>query len=151
MWRRELYTLMAERSSAATRWPVSLLQVMCAAALNLQGLRSAAIPASGQAASYHWCLQWRHISAAQARPDDPGRVVVMGAGIAGASVAAALKRQGHAPLVVSAGVTVADGASGNIAAVQAPRLTATDTAEARFSLTAWGMRGIRQSRWRETR
>ena len=62
----------------------------------------------------------------------------MGAGIAGASVAAALKRRGLAPLVVSAGVTVADGASGNIAAVQAPRLTATDTAEARFSLTAWG-------------
>ena len=49
-----------------------------------------------------------------------------------------LKRRGLAPHVVSAGVTVADGASGNIAAVQAPRLTATDTAEARFSLTAWG-------------
>ena len=105
---------MAERSSAATTLTVSLLQVMCAAALNLQGLRSAAIPASGAAASCHWCLQWRHISAAQTRPDDPGRRGGDGGRNCRCTSRGSTERQGHAPLVVSAGVTVADGASGNV-------------------------------------
>ena len=67
-----------------------------------------------------------------------GRVVVLGAGIAGASVAASLMRYGVKPLVIGSSASIADGASGNISAVQAPRLTATDTPEARLSLTAWG-------------
>ena len=67
----------------------------------------------------------------------PRRVAVVGAGVAGASVAHALRRQGHSPLVVTAGDGIADGASGNIAAVQTPRLTALDSPGGRFSLAAW--------------
>ena len=139
MWRRELYTLMAERSSAATT-----LASFTAAGDVRRGLEAAGFEVSrhpGFGGKRHRITGVFNGGTSQprkARPRDPGRVVVMGAGIAGASVAAALKRQGHAPLVVSAGDSVADGASGNIAAVQAPRLTATDSAEARFSLTAWG-------------
>lgn len=69
--------------------------------------------------------------------EKPKRIAIIGAGIAGASVAASLQRYGHDPLVLSAGSQPADGASGNIAAVQAPRLTATDQVAGRFSLTAW--------------
>ncbi|MGC6485537.1 MAG: tRNA (5-methylaminomethyl-2-thiouridine)(34)-methyltransferase MnmD, partial [Candidatus Puniceispirillales bacterium] len=69
---------------------------------------------------------------------DPGRVAIIGAGIAGASVAASLRMRGLNPVVIGAGTGSADGASGNIAAIQAPRLTASDTPEARLSLTAWG-------------
>lgn len=71
-------------------------------------------------------------------PKDQGPVVVIGAGIAAASVAHALRRQGVEPLLVTAGDSLADGASGNIAAVQSPRLTAADTFPGRLSLTAWG-------------
>ena len=139
MWRRELYSLMAERSSAATT-----LASFTAAGDVRRRLEAAGFEVSrhsGFGGKRHRITGVFNGDAGrpyEARSHDPGRVVVMGAGIAGASVAAALKRRGLAPHVVSAGVTVADGASGNIAAVQAPRLTATDTAEARFSLTAWG-------------
>ena len=67
-----------------------------------------------------------------------GRLVVLGAGIAGASVAHALRRQGREALVLAAGTGPADGASGGIAAVQTPRLTAGDGPEGRLSLAAWG-------------
>ena len=70
--------------------------------------------------------------------EPPGRVAVVGAGIAGASVAHALRRQGLEPLVVTGGDGPADGASGNIAAVQTPRLTALDSPAGRLSLAAWG-------------
>jgi len=67
-----------------------------------------------------------------------GHVAVIGAGIAGASVAAGLKRRGYDVTVLGSGDGVADGASGNRIAVQAPRLTATDTFQARLSLTGYG-------------
>lgn len=67
-----------------------------------------------------------------------GHVVVIGAGIAGASVAAGLHRRGYDVTVLGCGDTAADGASGNRIAVQAPRLTATDTLAARLSLTGYG-------------
>ena len=139
MWRRELYTLMAARSAAATT-----LASFTAAGDVRRGLEAAGFVISrhrGFGGKRHRITGVFNGGADHRRETlspNPGRVVVIGAGIAGASVAAALKRQGCTPLVVSAGAAVADGASGNIAAVQAPRLTATDTAEARFSLTAWG-------------
>jgi len=67
-----------------------------------------------------------------------GHVVVIGAGIAGASVAAGLHRRGYHVSVLGCGAGSADGASGNRIAVQAPRLTASDTSAARLSLTAHG-------------
>ena len=68
-------------------------------------------------------------------------IVIIGAGIAGASVAAALKPQflkGQRLLVLGAGEEPADGASGNIAALQAPRLTALGGDGERLSIAAYG-------------
>jgi len=73
-------------------------------------------------------------------PDEkvPGKILVIGAGIAGASVASALQRRGLKVTVMGSGSHAADGASGNRVAVQAPRLTAADTPQGRFSLAAYG-------------
>lgn len=71
-------------------------------------------------------------------PTHSGHVAVIGAGIAGASVAAGLRRRGYDVTVFGCSAGSADGASGNRIAVQAPRLTATDTSAARLSLTAYG-------------
>ncbi|NDA08550.1 MAG: FAD-dependent oxidoreductase, partial [Alphaproteobacteria bacterium] len=71
-------------------------------------------------------------------PSQSGHVAIIGAGIAGASVAAGLNRRGYNVTVLGSGADAADGASGNRIAVQAPRLTATDTSQARLSLTGYG-------------
>lgn len=72
----------------------------------------------------------------------PKKVVIIGAGIAGASVAAALKPRGDEMLVLGQGDGAGDGSSGNIAAVQSPRLTAADSFSERLSLT-----GYSYARW----
>ena len=73
---------------------------------------------------------------------DRQKVVIIGAGIAGASVAAALKPAGYDILVLGQGDGAGDGASGNIAAVQSPRLTAAESFSERLSLT-----GYSYARW----
>ena len=80
----------------------------------------------------------------QVNPISPDRqkVVIIGAGIAGASVAAALKPAGYDILVLGQGDGAGDGASGNIAAVQSPRLTAAESFSERLSLT-----GYSYARW----
>ena len=80
----------------------------------------------------------------QVNPISPDRqkVVIIGAGIAGASVAAALKPAGYDILVLGQGDGPGDGASGNIAAVQSPRLTAAESFSERLSLT-----GYSYARW----
>lgn len=73
---------------------------------------------------------------------DEGRVdeevIIIGAGIAGASVAAGLMRQGITPLVIGRGDGPHDGASGNIAAVQSPRLTAEESFSSQLAMTCYG-------------
>ena len=64
-------------------------------------------------------------------------IVIIGAGVAAASVAAALIRQGITPTVIARGSASHDGASGNIAAVQTPRLTADYSMTGRFSVAAY--------------
>ena len=67
----------------------------------------------------------------------PDQIIVIGAGIAGASTASALTALGHDVLVLGQGDGPADGASGNIAAVQSPRLTADDSFSERLSLSGY--------------
>lgn len=68
---------------------------------------------------------------------NPGaRIAVVGAGIAGASLAYALRRQGFAPTVFEA-TAPASGASGNPAGLIMPRLDAGDTPAGRFHASAY--------------
>jgi tRNA 5-methylaminomethyl-2-thiouridine biosynthesis bifunctional protein len=67
----------------------------------------------------------------------PGPVLILGAGVAGASVAQALGRRGVAACVIDAGSGPGAGASGMPAALVAPRLDLDDRPEARFHRTAY--------------
>ena len=74
----------------------------------------------------------RRGSAENPSPRGP-RIAVIGAGIAGASVAAGLHRRGAEPLVLEAGDRAGSGASGNRMALQSPKLTLDHNATSRMS------------------
>ena len=61
------------------------------------------------------------------------RIAVVGAGIAGASVAVGLRRRGARPLVLETGHNAGSGASGNRMALQSPKLTLDHNATSRMS------------------
>lgn len=65
------------------------------------------------------------------------RVMVIGAGIAGASVTQALARRGMAVILLEAASSPAQGASGNPLALLTPRLDRSDDAGARFFRAAY--------------
>jgi tRNA 5-methylaminomethyl-2-thiouridine biosynthesis bifunctional protein len=67
------------------------------------------------------------------RFNPPGRVAIIGAGIAGASVAAGLARRGAEPLLIDSASVPASAASGNRAALQSPRLSVDHNAMSRLS------------------
>lgn len=67
----------------------------------------------------------------------PQRVAILGAGIAGASIAYRLRLAGVEAVVFDAAPEVASGASGNALALMMPRLDAGETAEARLLIDAY--------------
>lgn len=68
---------------------------------------------------------------------DCASVAIIGAGIAGASVACALRRRGCDVTVYETATGPASGASGNLAALVSPRLDRTDTPVARLYRAAY--------------
>jgi len=64
------------------------------------------------------------------------KIVIIGAGIAGASLAHALRRAGYAPVIYEA-TAPASGASGNPAGLVMPRLDVGDTPAGRFHAAAY--------------
>lgn len=81
-------------------------------------------------------LTARRAGSAIPAPSPPSSVAIVGAGIAGASAAFALRRRGVA-LKVLDGAGVGAGASGNPAALLTPRLDRGNTGVARLHLAAW--------------
>jgi len=63
----------------------------------------------------------------------PMKVAVIGGGVAGAAVAAALQRRGAQPVIIERGDGLGAGASGNRMALQSPRLTVDHNAMSRLS------------------
>jgi len=89
-------------------------------------------------------LEGRLVTRPQARhamlryaASDNRRIAVIGAGIAGACVAAALKRRGCDVVVLEAAAAPGAGASGNAAGLVMPRLDRADTGVARLHLAAY--------------
>lgn len=72
----------------------------------------------------------------------PMRIAVIGAGIAGAALAAGLSRRGATPVLLDAATGLASGASGNRAALQSPRLSVDHNAMSRLSAAclSWAAR-----------
>ena len=143
MWQEGLFEAIASHSS-----PDATLASFTAAGHVRRGLDAAGFDVERHQGFGHK----RHritgrIKATPQKPADPispnrQKVVIIGAGIAGASVAAALKPAGYDILVLGQGDEAGDGASGNIAAVQSPRLTAAESFSERLSLT-----GYSYARW----
>ena len=75
-------------------------------------------------------------------------IIVIGAGIAGATLAHALAVRGHRVIVVERGV-VANGASGNAAAVLFPQLTKRWNQSTAWYFTAYGFMLRQLARWRD--
>lgn len=63
----------------------------------------------------------------------PGRIAVIGGGIAGAAVLAGIRRRGADAVLLEAGQGLGEGASGNRMALQSPRLTIDHNAMSRLS------------------
>ena len=80
-----------------------------------------------------------HVSSITA---SPRRIAIIGAGIAGAALAAGLSRRGAAPVLLDAAAGLASAASGNRAALQSPRLTVDHNAMSRLSAAclSWAAR-----------
>ncbi|MBX7198310.1 MAG: bifunctional tRNA (5-methylaminomethyl-2-thiouridine)(34)-methyltransferase MnmD/FAD-dependent 5-carboxymethylaminomethyl-2-thiouridine(34) oxidoreductase MnmC [Rhodospirillaceae bacterium] len=74
---------------------------------------------------------------APAAPSARGRAAIVGGGIAGTAVAAALARRGWACTLVERRATLAGAASGTPAAVAMPRLTAGHAIDGRIHAAAW--------------
>lgn len=75
--------------------------------------------------------------ASHADPHAPGRVAIIGAGIAGACLARCLKDRGADPHIFDQASGPAEGTSGNPLALVMPRLDAGDTVQARLLLDAY--------------
>ena len=65
------------------------------------------------------------------------KVVIVGGGVAGASIASSLRKRGYDPIVIEKKNKLAQGSSGNLAAVQHPRLTTVNTPNGRLSLSCY--------------
>ena len=72
-----------------------------------------------------------------ARPERTRRVAILGAGIAGATMAARLRLSGTHTVVFDPSAEPAGGASGNALALMMPRLDAGDTPEAQLLIDAY--------------
>jgi len=103
------------------------------------------VPVDGSAGGYQWSPSWVVKSTREpwrAWVRTPGHCAVVGAGLGGAAVAAALRQQGWRVTVLDAAPDPAAGASGLPVGLAAPYATADDSPLAR--LTRHGVRRIRQ-------
>lgn len=133
MWAEDMFPLIAARSAPGAR----------AATFTVAGDVRRGLAAAGfevQKAEGHGRKRQRleaFFPGTPAQPPAPCRVAVLGAGIAGASVAHRLAMAGIGVTVFDPSPEPASGASGNPLALMMPRLDAGETAEARLLIDAY--------------
>ena len=121
MWRDEVLGLVAQRSAEGARIATFTVAGAVRAGLAAHGFEAAKRPGFGN--KRQRLEAWRPASTSgRSRPLSP-RVCIIGAGVAGASIARALRQLGVSPVVVDA-EGIGAGASGNPAALVTPRLDA---------------------------
>ena len=130
MWSDDVFTALAQRAApGATLASWSVLDDMMFR-LSRAGFRLEKRPGFG---TKRYMLAGHHPGAVPPAPNFRSRrIAVIGAGIAGASVAHALVRRGHKVVVVEAGASPAQGASGNLAGVFRPLPALDDSRLARL-------------------
>ena len=133
MWAGGIYPLIAERSAPGAR----------AATFTVAGDVRRGLAAAGfdvrKAEGHGRKRQRLEAIYPGAAPSEAGasRVAILGAGIAGAAIAARLMRAGIQPVIFDPASGPASGASGNPLALMMPRLDAGETAEARLLTDAY--------------
>lgn len=133
MWAGGIYPLIAARS-----WPGAQAGTFTVAGDVRRGLAAAGFEV--QKAEGHGRKRERleaHKPGARLERAPPQRVAILGAGIAGAAIAARLVAVGIKPVVFDPAPEAASGASGNPLALMMPRLDAGETAEARLLIDAY--------------
>jgi len=143
MWAEGLFPLIAERSVPRTRAATFTVAGAVRRGLAEAGFEVEKAPGHGRKRQR---LEARIATPPQPKPDTTGavrplprahRVAILGAGIAGASVAHALRELGAAPTVFDPAPGPASGGSGNPMGLVMPRLDAGDTVQARLLIDAY--------------
>ena len=143
MWATGLFPLIAERSVPGTRAATFTVAGAVRRGLASAGFDVAKAPGHGRKRER---LEARLVTPAPPVPDPYGiarplpraqRVAVLGAGIAGASAAHALRQLGAEPVVFDPADGPASAASGNPMGLVMPRLDAGDTVQARLLIDAY--------------
>lgn len=143
MWAPEIYPLIADRSA-----PGASVGTYTVAGKVRQGLADAGFCVEKRPGHGRKRERLHAVFTGSARvnadhhalrgPDTPPkRIAILGAGIAGASLAAALKNHGATPTVFDPAPEPASGASGNPMGLLMPRLDAGDTVQARLLIDAY--------------
>lgn len=120
MWRDEVLGLVAARSAFGARVATYTVAGAVRRGLEAAGFAVSKRPGFGGKAERLEAVLARGPSGSS---DSPRRIAILGAGIAGASVARALRAEGATPVVVDTG-PAGGGASGNPAALVTPRFDA---------------------------
>ena len=143
MWAESLFPLIAERSVPGTRAGTFTVAGAVRRGLAEAGFEVVKAPGHGRKRQR---LEARIDSPPAPKPDVSGiarplprtqRVAILGAGIAGASAAHALKQLGAEPVVFDPAPGPASGGSGNPMGLVMPRLDAGDTVQARLLVDAY--------------
>lgn len=145
MWRMEVYQQLARLSRSGARLATFTAAGHVRRGLNEVGFEMQKAPGFGHKRE---CLRGNF----QGRPEfwngkpwyhapDPlpleSSVAVIGGGVAGISLANALKRAGYLPIVYETAPQLAGVGSGNYTGLMQPRLTAADSLEGRFNAASF--------------
>ena len=143
MWADSLFPLISERSVPGTRAATFTVAGAVRRRLTDAGFEVAKAPGHGRKRER---LEARLVNPVPPAPDPYGiashlphaqRIAILGAGIAGASTAHALKQAGADPIVFDTAPGPASAASGNPMGLVMPRLDAGDTVQARLLADAY--------------
>ena len=145
MWGDAILSLVGEKSA-----PGATFATFTAAGAVKRGLQAAGfavekIPGFGHKREM---LVGRKDDALVVKPSAPKTCIVIGAGIAGATLAQALAMRGQSVTVIDRG-DIANGASGNAAGVLFPQLTKQWNRSTAWYFTAYGFMLRQLARWKE--
>ncbi|MFN7055772.1 FAD-dependent 5-carboxymethylaminomethyl-2-thiouridine(34) oxidoreductase MnmC [Hyphomonas sp.] len=133
MWIEALFPAIAERSAPGARLATFTVAGRVRRALGEAGFTAAKAAGHGRKRERLEAI----FPGAQTPEEAPRRIAILGAGIAGASLAARARACGLKATVFDPATDIASGASGNPLALLMPRLDAGDTAEARLLIDAY--------------
>ncbi len=148
MWSKAVFTQMARLSAPGARLATFTVAGAVRRGLAEVGFAVERRPGFGRKRDM---LVGRYSGSARTVPQDarPRRALILGAGIAGASLAAALRRRNIRTMIADPTGAPAMGASGNPAGIVMPRLTMDPTPARRLHIAAfvYAHRAISQEAW----